>query len=287
MTPLLSPMNTQRRAGIRAMLVAHAGTHHEQTSTQMHPLGTSPAVPAWLRPKVRRTGLSVISAAVVAITASVLLTTDPAAPPSYASWSAVPQPVPDASASRQDIETWASKCSDLGVGGVGIQGVPARREAAARRDVLVDRRGDFTYCVDVSVGNGTATDPLIALSGIKADKNERMANMWTTVFDKPFQQPTAGEILVLGGNLETPPAEPNTAPDPLNTYQLYGMAGTEVTGVDIILANGLRVTATVRGGIWGAWWPAAKGEPGQSTLETHTAAGTQTVAPATVQLPHG
>lgn len=42
-----------------------------------------------------------------------------------------------------------------------------RKRAAALREVLVDRRGDFTYCLDISVGSGTASDQLIAPSGIR------------------------------------------------------------------------------------------------------------------------
>src|SRR5690349_9073139 len=88
--------------------------------------------------------------------------------PSYASWTAVPATAPGGTASDEDIATWASACTDLGVGGIGIQRVGARREDAATRTPLVDRRGGFTYCVEIDPGAGTRTDPFIAFSGIRA-----------------------------------------------------------------------------------------------------------------------
>ena len=91
-------------------------------------------------------------------------------------------------------------------------------------------------------------------------------------------------MLVLGGNVEaTPP--PNSGE--LQAYQLYGLSGPDVTGVDLVLANGLRVTSSLRGGIWGVWWPADRGEPVGSRLRVHTAAGVKTVDPRSVQLPIG
>jgi hypothetical protein len=184
----------------------------------------------------------------------------------------------------KDIERWASKCSDLGVGGVGVQGVPARPKEAARRDVLVDRRGGFTYCVDVSLGRGTSSDPLIALSGLKAGGRGGLNSMVATVFDKPFVPPRDGAVLVLGGDIETPPAGGTGG---IHAFQLYGLSGPAVTGVDLLLSDGLRVTATLRNGVWGVWWPSDRGDPTGCRLEVRTGAGVTTVDPHTVQLPIG
>lgn len=62
------------------------------------------------------------------------------------------------------------------------------------------------------------------------------------------------------------------------------MAGPDVAGVDIVLTNGLRITATVRDGIWGAWWPVSKGDPTDSNLEVCTTTGAYDVDPTSVQL---
>jgi hypothetical protein len=266
MTDLLPPMDPQRRADVRRMLVAQAA-------------------PVTAVRRSRRLALAGALAAVVAATGAAVLAAYPdPPPPDYAAWTAVPQAAPPLTAPDDDIERWASKCSDLGVGGVGVQGVPARPEAAARREVLVDRRGDFTYCVDVSVGSGTPTDPLIALSGLRYGGRDGTNSMAATVSDKPFATPRGGAVLVLGGDVETPPTGSTSD---IHAFQIYGLSGPDVTGVDLVLANGLRVTATLRHGVWGMWWPSDRGEPTGSALAVRTAAGVTRVDPKAVQLEIG
>jgi hypothetical protein len=266
MTDLRSSLEPQRRADIRRMLVERA-------------------TPETVVTRNRRLALAgALAAAVVATGAVVLAVLPDPASPNYAAWTAVPQGAPPLTAPDKDIERWASKCSDLGVGGVGVQGVPARPKAAARRDVLVDRRGGFTYCVDVSMGSGTSADPLIALSGLKTDGRGGLNSMVATVFDKPFVKPQDGSVLVLGGDIETPP--PGGTGE-IHAFQLYGLSGPAVSGVDLLLMNGLRVTATLRNGVWGVWWPSDRGDPTGSRLEVRTDSGVTTVDPRTVQLPFG
>jgi hypothetical protein len=264
MTDLQSSLDPGRQADIRRMLVAQA-------------------TPASSRN--RRLVLASACAAVVVATGVTVLVTYPDPPPAdYGGWTAVPQAAPPLTAPDEDIDQWASKCSDLGVGGVGIQGVPPRREAAARREVLVDRRGGFTFCVDVALGNGTATDPLIALSGVKEPGRNGLNSSAVTVFDKPFTRPAPGTVLVLGGSWQSlpPPREPGTRS--IEAFQMYGLSGATVTGVDVLLANGLKVTATLRGGIWGVWWPSERGASTGARLLIHTPTGVTTVDPHTVQL---
>jgi hypothetical protein len=194
----------------------------------------------------------------------------------------VPSTAPGGDASDGDLKQWASQCSDLGVGGVAIEGVGRRERAAASRRVLVDRRGNFTYCVDISAGSGTASDPLIALSGIR---DGELQGSWVTTTDRPFQSPRGSDALVLGGDLRTPPPEPN---EPgvisLKAFQAYGLAGPDVTGIAVTLTNGLRVTATLDHGIWGLWWPQDRGDPTGSLLEIQTATGSRTIPASSVQL---
>jgi hypothetical protein len=262
MTELQSRLDPQRQADIRRLLVARA-------------------TPGTVVTRNRRIILAGTFAAVVVATGAVVLAVYPdPPPPNYAAWTAVPQAAPPLTAPDDDIEQWASKCSDLGVGGVGVGGVPARPKAAAQRDVLVDRRAGFTYCVDVSMGHGTSTDPLIALSGLKAEGRDGLNIMEATVFDKPFTEPRGNAVLVLGGNLDTPPPEGGT----IQAFQLYGLSGPAVIGVDLLLTNGLRVTATLRHGVWGMWWPSDRGDPSGCKLEVRTAAGLTTVDPDAVRL---
>jgi hypothetical protein len=264
MTELQSRLDPQRQADIRRMLVAQA-------------------TPETVATRNRRIALAGAFAAVIVTTGAVVLAVYPdPPPPNFAAWTAVPQAAPPLTAPDEDIEQWASKCSDLGVGGVGVGGVPARPEAAARREVLVDRRGGFTYCVDVSMGSGTSSDPLIALSGLKADGRNGANSMAATVFDKPFAKPQGSAVLVLGGTLETPP-EGGTSE--IQVFQLYGLSSPAVTGLDLVLTNGLRVTATLRHGVWGVWWPSDRGDPTGCKLQVRTAAGVTTVDPYAVRLP--
>jgi hypothetical protein len=261
MTQLQSRLNPQRQADIRRMLVAQA-------------------TPETVVTRNRRIALAGAVAAVVVATGAVVLAVNPdPPPPNYAAWTAVPQAAPPLTAPDEDIERWASKCSDLGVGGVGV---PARPEAAAQREVLVDRRGGFTYCVDVSMGSGTSTDPLIALSGLKTDGRDGPNSMAATVFDKPFAKPQGSAALVLGGTLETPPEDGTSE---IQAFQLYGLSGPAVVGVDVVLMNGLRVTATLRHGVWGVWWPSDQGDVTGCKQAVHTAAGVTTVDPYAVRLP--
>ena len=264
MTELQSRLDPQRQADIRRMLVAQA-------------------TPGTVVTRNRRIALAGAVATVVVATGGVVLAVYPdPPPPTYAAWTAVPQAAPPLTAPDEDIERWASKCSDLGVGGVGVEGVPARPEAAAQREVLVDRRGGFTYCVDVSMGSGTAADPLIALSGLKTDGRDGPNSMAATVFDKPFAKPQGSAVLVLGGTLETPPEDGTSE---IQAFQLYGLSSPAVVGVDLVLMNGLRVTATLRHGVWGLWWPSDRGDITGCKLEVRTAAGVTTVDPYAVRLP--
>jgi hypothetical protein len=267
MSDLQTRLDPHRRADIRQMLVEQA---------------TPPPAPALTRG--RRLALAGGLAAVVTATGVAVVTAFPGPPPAnYGAWTAEPQAAPPLTAPPQDLEEWASKCSDLGVGGVAVGGVPARPEAAARRQVLVDRRGGFTYCVDVAIGSGTDSDPLIALSGLKAGGRNGLNSMEATVSDKPFDPPQPGGVLVLGGGRDLPAAGDDT--ESIQIIQMYGLSGPDVTAVDLRLANGLRIAATLRAGIWGLWWPTDRGPAAGCRLEIHTASGTQTLNPEKVRLP--
>jgi hypothetical protein len=65
---------------------------------------------------------------------------------------------------------------------------------------------------------------------------------------KPFAKPQGDAVLVLGGTLETPPKGGTSE---IQAFQLYGLSSPAVVGVDLVLRNGLRVTATLRHGVWG------------------------------------
>ena len=282
---LSSPMPPQRQSEIRDML----------TSQVAHDTGTARTAalnqrPTW-RPRLRPLAAAALVA--TAVTGVFLATDVGNPPPSYATWTAVPQTAPGAGATDTLIHQWASTCTDLGVGGIGIEGVASDKIEAAQRDVLVDRRGDFTYCVDVALGNGTSSDPLVAISGIRADTgpeaDDTLNTMWGTVYDKPVTKPSGGNVLVLGGDLQDSPPDPqreDATITSLRAYQLYGLAGPDVESVKILLANGTAVTATVQHGLWGAWWPAEKGTASGTRLQVSAAGQTSLIPPSKVALMH-
>lgn len=265
MIDLRIPQDPQRQAEIRRMLVAQA-------------------TPALAMTRSRQLALAGALAATVAATGAAVLAVYPDPPAAnYAGWTAEPQGAPPLTAPDKEMQEWASKCSDLGVGGVAVQGVPAHRDAAARREVLVDRRGGFTYCVDVAIGSGTASNPTIALSGLKADGRNGLNAMEATVYDKALTPPRDASVLMLGGDT-TDTQPPDDGTEQIKAFQMYGLSGPAITGIDLVLTNGLRITATLRNGIWGLWWPSDRGDPAGCKLQLHAAAGLTTVDPETVRL---
>lgn len=143
--------------------------------------------------------------------------------------------------------------------------------------MLVDRRGGYTYCVDVSPGSGTASDPLIALAGITG---EGVQQTWGTVFDRPVERPTNSDVLVLAGDTGAA-VEGVRSP----VHSTYGTAGAGVRGVEVVLTGGTRVTATVKDGVWAAWWPDTLPGPTVDRLVVRTDTATRDVDPSTEQLP--
>jgi hypothetical protein len=269
MNATLSPLPPRRRQAIRAMLVSTAASGVRQPVA-----ATTPA--ARRLPIRRRYAAGLAGAAVVTTTAVTVavLASSPTADPAFASWTAVPQTASGAAPPERDMVDWQSQCRQLTGAGLRIEGVRPRQDGG-RRPILVDRRGEYTFCVDVVEGNGTAVDPLVVVAGIKGGDVQQA---WGTVFDRPVRRPTASDVLVLGG-------DSGAVPEPATISASYGLAGGDVQGIDIVLASGTRVTATVRDGRWAAWWPASLGDPRMHRLFVRTAAGVREVDPTTVRLP--
>ncbi|SDO49628.1 hypothetical protein SAMN04487848_1169 [Microbacterium sp. ru370.1] len=62
--------------------------------------------------------------------------------------------------------------------------------------------------------------------------------------------------------------------------QLSGQAGSDITGVSVVSASGVRTAASLVDGVWGAVWPAGDStdEFGAARIEVSTPAGTTTVS---------
>ena len=135
--------------------------------------------------------------------------------------------------------------------------------------------------MDVTKGSGTASDPLIVLSGL-TDQDDSQG-MTDTVWDKPYTWPTDTDVDVLGSHPNAIADEGD--PSRIN-YSLNGSLGPEVVGVDINLADGTTITTTIHDDFWGAWWPGQASTARVDTLTVHTTAGTSyNVDPRTIQLP--
>lgn len=288
MSRMSSPMNARRSEHIRAELVARAARDAPPGEWAGGRRGAM-----WGRPVARRAGLGLAATAAVAVAASAMVGADPTARPGYADWVAVPQAAPSAAAVDM-VKEWDAHCGELAP--VTTRSHPGRPEPGPGRKVLVDRRGEHAYCVELRGTDGPDPGRLVATLGLISTQTDGSTGYAVIPSDDPARAVGGGDVVVFFGDrrrlppladalrrspqvqLEDPPA------DVPPFYQLVGLAGPEVTGVEIVLANGLRVTATLRDGVWGAWWPADKGEPGDSRIEVRTAAGSKTVVTDTVRL---
>lgn len=266
MTPTLTPMPPDRSRAIRTMLVAEAS---RTAGSVRNP-----------RAAVVRRSAYALAAALAVVSAAVLITDEPAGP-AYGSWTAMPDTGPGmVRPPSEEIGQWASRCTELTGGGVAVQGVPVDPGGAADREILVDRRGDFTFCLDLAAGSGTRSDPLIALAGITGGDEAVTSQAWSTVVDEAVPMPSGDDVLLLADWTESS----DGPEDPVQVLTAFGAAGDDVTGVEIRLEDGTRVTATVQAGLWAAWWPSTVSRTDVEALVISTTTGGRTVDPAEVSL---
>lgn len=261
MSTELRPMPRQQHEAIRKLLVTRVLEDAHQNSATVGA--------RWSRPGL--IGFAAASVITAAISATLVIA-DPSAPPTYASWTAVPDSSFDEAEARND---WRSRCTDLGVGGTGFVGVPTPKWSA--REVLVDRRGDFVFCVDIAFGDGSEDNPFIGLAGIRADEgSESLNTMHGVVRDEAVTAPTGDQVLVVGMTEVEPDPDPSIRM--LSVAEIYGVVGPDVTAVEIDLANGAQIIASVENGLFGAWWPTEKGAIEGAQLRIQGVNGTRTVA---------
>lgn len=261
MTSQLTPMSSQRHAAIRDLLVA-------EVHASPRPSGHR----SWQRPTLLA-ATSLVTAA--AVTAVAMVVVDPTAQPTYASWTAVPDTVDLSADEQESLGDWRSRCTELGTGGIGFPGIEPPRWQP--REVLVDRRGTFVFCVDIALGAPGEEHTLIGMAGLRADEGFGSLNTMTGVVrDEPVRLPGRDEVVVVGSGEAVPQEE---GVHSLSVGEAFGLAGPDVTGVDIVLVSGTRVTATVGNGRWGAWWPGEKGAFEGAVLEVRTEDGVRRVVP--------
>lgn len=267
----LSPMSAERTRAVRAMLVDQTQPA-EDSAKRARTIDRGTISSGWRRRQLLG-ALATVTAIVVA--AVGITTSKPATQPAFASWTAVPLAIPTGQSDK--IETWASRCRKLTGAGIGVGGVPKRAREAAMRDILIDRRGDYLLCLDVAVGTGQPTDPLIAHAGIKGPD---VSQGFGTTDDQPYRPPTGSNVVVLHGDYGP---EPTNGP-PSTYHATFGHVGEAVTGVDIVVDGHAVITASVQHGLWAAWWPHTAGSQRVTALILRTPTGTRQIDPKTVTL---
>lgn len=270
MTTHLTPMPPTSHAAIRDLLVDEVFRDGAERAP---------------RRTIRRPALALAATltATAAVGAIALVVVDPAVEASYASWTAVPDTAEISPDEQESLGDWRSRCSDLGTGGIGFPGI--KPPEWQPRDVVVDRRGKFVFCVDIAFGAPGEEQTLIGVAGLRADEGFGSLNTMTGVVrDEPVEMPVGDQVLVVGSG-DAQPADPGVRS--LSVGQTFGLAGPQVTAIVVVLANGTRVTATIGHGRWGAWWPDEKGSLDGAVLEVRSGKSVRTVGLGEVTLSTG
>ncbi len=106
-------------------------------------------------------------------------------------------------------------------------------------------------------------------------ESDSVQQTWATVTDEPVALPSGEGVLLLGGTVrDDGPAEPR-----VEVRSVFGAIGPEVTGIELRLADGTTVTATVQAGLWAAWWPTTVSRADLQRLIVSTASGERVVEP--------
>ena len=201
------------------------------------------------RPSARRwlaAGVAAVAAGAVAAVAGPLLVPG-ATEQAVASWTAMPT-----ARTGEQVMKQAEACGAGDVGGASATVSPSDV-------ILAEQRGEATLLIQRK-GSGAIVECLFA-------GGTRFASMGLTDGTAP-PAPAADSL-----TLETRSSYGDG--DDLWS-NIVGLAGPEVTGVEIRLDRGRTFQASVRGGWWGAWWPGPEGGDGPDTFSVvvHTTDGT-------------
>jgi hypothetical protein len=196
------------------------------------------------------------AAAVAAVVAVALPSpTDTAA---FAGWTAVPTEL-----TADELAAAGQECLNLRTSLSGGTDDPPRNLDDAR-PVLTDRRGETSFTVLASdaglqsclIGPHVSTSSVITSSG----PGDSVSGTGTA-----GQEPEGGESLGIGIVGEDTPPSADGATFVAGGTQGYGSSepwssavgrvGDDVASVDVVLADGTRVVASVNEGVWAAWWP--------------------------------
>ncbi|MCA5891786.1 hypothetical protein LEP48_00275 [Isoptericola sp. NEAU-Y5] len=193
-----------------------------------------------------RTAVLTGAAAVAAVAVAVAVVTSPEAPAAYASWTPVPAVVP------ADAVTDRVASCDTEAHVVDDAAAEPRVVDVAMTPVLTEARGAYTYVV--LAGDGVFGDCFVTTAAQGQDAVGSSTQPGT-----PITEPGAREVTVLQAGT-TSWSEGSTGDGAVTSA--FGRAGTDVSAVELTLATGDTVEATVQDGWWAVW------APGPSSIET-------------------
>lgn len=236
-------------------------------STLAHVLGTDVDVPArvdtaatWSPRCVRRRLIAIPAGIVGAVAATMVVI---GVQPAYAGWTPVPTAL-----SAPDAEEAVRSC-------LAHQGEPV---TSATDTSIADRRGRWVYVlVQTSTANETSCVMPEALVGTTPSSTDR--RMYAGGSGESLSDPVGARQVDVSTWSASATRE--------GLFMLTeGRVGSEVKGVTVLTPTGRRVTASVHGGRFAAWWPAGKSSPrnpeltGASDLQVEMTDGTVITMPA-------
>lgn len=196
------------------------------------------------------------AAAVAAVVAVALPSpTDSAA---FAGWTAVP-----AELNADELAAAGRECLDLRT---SLHGDPpdSPRNLDDARPVLTDRRGDTSFTVLASdaglqsclIGPHVSTSSIVTSSGTGDAVTGSATSGQGTAEDDSLSvgiigddtAPDADEATFVSGGTQG-----YGSSDPWSSA--VGRVGDDVASVEVVLADGTTVVASVNEGVWAAWWP--------------------------------
>lgn len=201
------------------------------------------------RRPARRWAVGLAAAAAAAVAGAVVVPSLLPGPAdrAFAAWTPVPGSLTGAQVMPQ-----ARRCAESGVGGGGAG--PARPGDV----VLAEQRGLATLLIQK---RGAGLVECMIVDG------ESFAAMALTEGVPPA--PAKNTVrLVTRSSVGSDDDEYSNA---------VGLVGPSVTGIDLLLADGRTIKASVAGGWWAAWWPGPEGgEVDTIQVMVHSGAGTAT-----------
>ena len=227
-----------------------------ETCEATQPLSKPRPTRRTMRPRARTGGWATIATAAVGVLVVFLVIGTSGGGPTkaLADWT----PTPTTAATGQILGAEAS-CQTAGL--------PSGTDSSAPS--LVDIRGPYTMLV---YADNSASG--LCLAGVRANGPPPVGGLSHGTAAETDLTPVAADSVLPGENGAFVTLTGNSSPA-ISLQWIAGRAGMDVSGVTIVMADGMDVQATVSNGWFAAWWPGAQSA---QTAEITTSAGTTSQA---------